>query len=99
MYGAPVGSILVTADGELIAAGNTIRVFNIHILSGGGGGAVVSLKNGGASGTVWITETGTTSTGKTFDYGINGLLFTNGCFVDVDANTTSVLLSCRKEIA
>lgn len=99
MYGSPVGTKLVTADGELFAAGDTIRVFNMHILSSGGGAAVVTLKNGGSGGTAWVTETGTTSTGKTFDYGVNGILFTNGCYVDVDANTTSVLISCRKDLA
>ena len=97
MYGSPTGSKLITGDAELFSAGDQVRVFNIHILSSGGGAAVVSLKNGGAGGVVWITETGTTSTGKTFEYGPQGHLFTNGCYVDVDTNTTSVLISCRKE--
>ena len=97
MYGSPVGSVLVTADGELISAGVPVRVLNMHIKSSGGGAAVVSLKNNGSSGTAWITETGTVSTGKTFDYGIQGHLFPLGCYVDVDANTTSVLIACSKE--
>ncbi len=99
MYGSPVGSKLVTQDGELFSAGDSVRIFNVHILSSGGGAAVVSFKNGGAGGVTWITETGTTSMGKTFDYGVNGHLFTNGCYVDVDTNTTSVLIACRKELA
>lgn len=104
MYGSPVGSILVTSDSQVISVdivkGESVRVFNVHILSGGGGGAVVSLRNGTTvAGTIYITETGTASTGKTFDYGVQGHLFPGGCFVDVDANTTSVLISCRKELA
>lgn len=104
MYGAPVGSVLVgSSDAALIttlAQGEGVRVFNMHILSGGGGGAIVSLRNGQTvGGTIWITETGTTSTGKTFDYGINGHFFPAGVFVDVDTNTTSVLIACRKELA
>lgn len=104
MYGAPVGSVLITADNQVITVdrqnGQGIRIFNVHILSGGGGGAIVSFKNGTTVGdTIWITETGTTSTGKTIDYGIQGHFFPNGCFVDIDANTTSVLVSCRKELA
>jgi hypothetical protein len=69
----------------------------MHIISGGGGAAIVSLINNGASGTTYIKETGTVSTGKTFDYGVHGLLFPLGCYIDLDTNTTSVLLSCRKE--
>lgn len=103
MYGSPVGSVLVTADGASITVdkqkGEGVRVFNVHIISGAGGGAVVSFKNGGASDTIWLKETGTASTGKTFDYGVNGVFFTNGCYVDVDTNTTSVLVNCRKELA
>lgn len=98
MYGAPVGSILKTASGELFAAGDKVRVFNMNVISGGTA-TVISLSNGGSGGTIWIKETGTVSTGKTFDYGVNGHLFTNGCYLTVDGNTTSVLISCRKELA
>lgn len=88
------GSQLITADGVVGTSGSATRIFNMHIISTGGGGAVVSLKSGtSSSGTVYITESGTTSTGKTFDYGPKGHLFPSGCFVDVDANTTSVLVS------
>lgn len=88
------GTQLITADGVVNTAGTAVRIFAIHILSGGGGAAVVSLKSGSAvGGTAWITETGTTSTGKTFSYGTQGVLFPNGCFVDVDTNTTSVAVT------
>lgn len=96
MYRA--SSVIRTSDGELAGAGKRVRIFNMHIISGAGGGAVVSLINNGASGTTYIKETATASTGKTFDYGANGHLFPNGCYVDVDANTTSVLISCEVEI-
>lgn len=89
------GTKLITADGEATAAGVPTRVKCIHILSGGGGAAVVSLKNNGSGGTIYITETGTVSTGKTFYYSEDGILFPNGCYVDVDANTTSVAVVCR----
>lgn len=88
------GSQLVTADAAVSSAGTAVRVFAIHILSTGGGAAVVSLRAGSTVGaTIWITETGTVSTGKTITYGTQGVLFPNGCFVDVDANTTSVLVT------
>lgn len=85
------GTQLITADGVVNSASVAVRIFSIHILSGGGGAAVVSLRNGAVvGGTIWVTETGTASTGKTFSYGTQGILFPSGCFVDVDANTTSV---------
>lgn len=88
------GTQVITADGVVGAAGVAVRIFAIHILSGGGGAAVVSLKTGSVvGGTAWITETGTTSTGKTFSYGTQGVFFPNGCFCDVDTNTTSVTVT------
>ena len=89
------GTKIITADGEATTAGVPTRVKSIHIISGGGGAAVVALNNNGSSGTVYIKETGTVSTGKTFYYGEDGMLFPLGCFVDVDSNTTSVLVCCR----
>lgn len=92
------GTKIVTEDGEATAANTPTRIKTMHILSGGGGAAIVSLKNNGSSGTIYVTETGTTSTGKTFYYGEDGILFPNGCYVDVDTNTTSVILVLKKVI-
>ena len=87
------GSQLLTADGVVGVSGRAVRVFSVHIISGGTA-AVVSFKNGTAAGdTSWVTETGTISTGKTVDFGCNGILFPAGCFVDCDTNTTSVLVN------
>lgn len=86
------GSQRLTADGVVGPSGSAIRVFGIHIISGGADG-VVSLLNGtSASGTTYITETGDTGTGKSVFYGTQGILFPSGCFADVDANTSSVLV-------
>lgn len=88
------GVQLVTADAAVGSAGKPVRVFSINIISGGGGAAVVSLRNGSsASDTIYVTETGTVSTGKTINFGTQGFAFPSGCFVDVDTNTTSVLVS------
>lgn len=88
------GSSLIVADGVLGVSGKAVRVFNMHIISGGGGGAIIALRAGTTvGGTIDIQETGTTSIGKTFDYGVHGHYFPTGCFVDVDTNTTSVLIA------
>lgn len=89
------GTKNLTASGEINIAGVAIRVKCIHIISTGGGGAVVSLKNNGTSGTTFVTQTGTVSTGATFYYGEDGFLFPNGCWAAFDGNTSSVLLCCR----
>lgn len=86
------GSQLLTADGAVGSSGKAVRVFAVHIISGGVA-SVVSLRNGtSASDTAYVTETGTVGTGATFNYGTQGILFPNGCFVDVDGNTTSALV-------
>lgn len=88
MFQGFAGTQNVTADALVGKAGLPTRVFAIHVISGTA--SVVALRNGqSVSGTVWIQETGTANTGKTFTYGEYGALFPNGCFVDVDANIVS----------
>ena len=92
------GSQLVTADLAVGVSGKPCRVFGMHAISGAGGGTVVSLRNGTTtSGTIYLTETGTASTGATFNYGPYGVLFPAGCFCDVGANITSALISFKME--
>lgn len=92
------GSQLVTADLAVGTSGKPIRVYAMHILSGGGGGGIAILRNGTTTGgTAYVQETGTTSTGKSFEYGRYGFLFPDGCFCDIDANVTSALVEFSKE--
>lgn len=75
-------------------AGTAVRVYTIHVISTGGGASVVSLRNGStAGGTIWVTETGTISTGKSVNYGTQGILFPAGCFVSTDANSSNVIVT------
>lgn len=91
------GSKLFTADGVVGASGEPIRVYSIHIISGGTAG-VVNLRDGTTvAGTIRVTETGVASTGKTIEYGEWGILFENGCFYDEDANVTSALITYAQE--
>ena len=101
MYGSPTGDKLIAgySDGELTAAGDVIRVFNIHVLASGTSTPIVTLRNGGLGGTIFLKETGTASTGKTIDYGVNGKLFTNGCYVSQSPVDGSVLITFRKDLA
>lgn len=87
------GTQLVTADIALGVSGTPVRVKMIHVVSGGTAGVVI-LRNGtSASGTAYAQETGTINTGKTVYFGDSGIVFPAGCFVDVDANVTSVAVT------
>lgn len=87
------GTQLVTASGLVLKSGTPITVYGIDIISGAGGGSVVTLRNGTtAAATIYIQETGTTSTGVHFNYG-EGFYFPNGLYVSVDANIVSALIS------
>ena len=93
------GSSLITASGVLGISGQGKYIYGIHILSGGGGGGVVSLRDGtSGSATIYIAETGTVSTGKSFIYK-EGRFFPDGGFVSIDANVTSVLVSYDEYLA
>lgn len=86
------------ADGQVGSSGTpAVRVFMLHVISSSGATApVVSLRNGtSASATAYVTQTGVAVVGggTTFNYGVDGLLFSSGCFVDVDANTTNALVT------
>lgn len=87
------GTQLSTQDATVGTSGVAVRIFAMHIISGGVAGSV-SLRNGTSdSATAYVTESGTVGTGTTFHYGTQGILFPAGCFIDLDANTTSVLVT------
>lgn len=91
-------SQLFTADGQVGSSGTpAVRIFAMHIISSSGVTApVVSLRNGtSSSATAFITQTGVAVVGggSTFTFGTQGITFPAGCFCDVDANTTSTLVT------
>jgi hypothetical protein len=97
MKGHP-GSVYGAADAVAGPSGKPIRVYGLTVTSGGGGNGVCLLKNGTTSGgTVYISQTGTTPTSVSWDYGVYGRLFPDGCFVDMDANVDSYVVSCELE--
>lgn len=92
------GTQLVTADGIVGRSGLPVRVYSLHIISGAGGGGIVILRNGAVVGaTAWVQCTGTASDGETFGFGETGILLPAGCYVDIDANVTSVAVTFSTE--
>lgn len=91
---AGVQSIVGNSPIAVGTAGTAVRIFSLHIISGGGGASVVSLRNGATgSGAIWVTQTGSTSTGATFNYGAHGVVFPAGCFVSTDSNSADVTIA------
>jgi len=92
MAGRTHGSAYLTVSGSVGVAGKPKMIYTAHIISTGGGAAVLTLKDNGSSGTTYITGTGTTSQGVTFNFG-EGYFFPDDCYCTIGSNTTSVLVS------
>lgn len=91
------GSVYKTADSVIGTSGKPIRIYNIAWLSGTTAG-YVNLYNGtGTSGNLYYKLDGTASKTKVENF-TNGLWFPSGCFLDVDANVTSVVIDYGQEI-
>lgn len=86
-----------TSDVVIGTSGKPTRVFSINFVSGGTAG-VILLRNGtSTAGTAYIREDGVISSGKTVSYGQTGVLFPAGCFLDVDTNVASGVVSYSQE--
>lgn len=90
-------AIVSATDAAVGPSGKPIRVFSLNFLSGGTAGVLI-LRNGtSASDTVFVTENGVISSGKTVQYGQTGIFFPAGCFLDVDANVAGGVISFARE--
>lgn len=90
-------AIVSGTDAVVGTSGKSTRVFAINFLSDGTAGVLI-LRNGTSTGgTVFITENGVVSSGKTVPYGTTGVLFPAGCFLDVDSHVTGGVVSFSQE--
>lgn len=90
-------AIVSGTDAAVGPSGKPIRVFCLNFVSDGTAGVVI-LRNGtSASDTVYVTENGVISSGKTVQYGQTGILFPSGCFMDVDSHVTGGVVSFARE--
>lgn len=90
-------AIVSGTDAAIGTSGKPIRVFSLNFLSDGTAGVLI-LRNGtSASDTVYVTENGVVSSGKTIQYGQTGILFPAGCFLDVDTHVTGGVVSFARE--
>lgn len=90
-------AIVSGTDAAIGPSGKPIRVFAVNFLSDGTAGVLI-LRNGTtASDTVFVTENGVVSSGKTIEYGQTGILFPAGCFMDLDTHVTGGVVSFARE--
>lgn len=82
----------ITADGVVGGSGNPIDVFGYSIESGVGGAGVTTMYDGtSTSGTKLFEDEGTANKWKNVNWE-NGRRFPSGLYVDIDSNTTSVVV-------
>lgn len=90
-------AIVSGTDAAIGTSGKPTRVFAINFLSDGTAGVFI-LRNGtSTAGTVFVTENGVVSSGKTVTYGQTGFFFPSGCFMDIDSHCTAGVVSYTQE--
>ena len=96
--GAPGRQQFTLTDGILGSGSRPCRVFAVYQISGTSTAAVTILRDGLTVGaTKQLQVDGTSSKGTNWA-DAQGLLFPNGCFVDVDVNTANVTVSYMEEV-
>ena len=95
--GMPGVTRLTTTDAIVGASGKPIRVYDVTMVSGGTASKVI-LRNGTTTGgTPQLQIDGVINQQVSWS-STNGLLFPDGCFADVDANTVALTVSwCVEE--
>ena len=86
-----------TTDAGITPLNYPIRVFDVSLISGASL-STVKLRNGSTvSGIIQLQIDGVANKQATWS-SENGLLFPDGCFVDVDANTSALTISYCTEM-
>ena len=94
-------TVSVTADASIGTAGKIIRVWNANLVASSGGASSVVLRNGTTTGgTIFAQiDTSAASKGVSQEYGVKGLRFPSGCFVDVGSNVDGFTITYSEELA
>lgn len=85
-----IGTQKITADGVIGVSGQPVRVYHVSVSSGGTAAAPVLYNGTSTGGTEYEKLTcSTISVVNRFDF-CGGMLFPDGLYIDVDANTNYV---------
>ena len=96
MSGDRIGFTAITADGPVNTSGAAVAVYTITINSGAVAAGQIALYDGTSTiGTLLLKLSGLQDDG--FTVALNkGHVFSNGCYVDIDSNTTSAVIWYEK---
>ncbi len=90
------GEKVFTSSGVLISSGKPVRVWNLSLV--GSGTAAVQLYGGtSASGTARISLPAAAANRTTTQNFEGGLLFSSGCYVELESTVSQAILECRLE--
>ncbi len=96
MMGLQIGSQRRTTDGVIGVSGKPVRVFGF-IVNADSSGAIVAVYDGTSTGgTAYDSLVGAASVSTRISYP-GGLLFPDGCFIDIDAHTNYVVAIYTQE--
>lgn len=90
------GSIRLTVDGLVGTSGKPIRVFSIHLVSGGTASTTTFRNGTGTGDDAYFQLDGTASKGVTANFA-GGLRFPAGCYMDTDANISYAVITYTEE--
>jgi hypothetical protein len=83
------GTQILAASGAIGVASKPVRLFSIHVVCGTAANAFIH--SGGSGGTACLKEIGTANTGKTINYGDQGMYFPSGAYCSFETNVTRVV--------
>ncbi len=92
----PIGSQKRTTDGAIGTSGTKIRIYGF-LVTADSSGAVVAVYDGtGTGGVLMDSLVGAASVVTRISYP-GGLALNSGCYIDIDAHTTSVVAIYEQE--
>lgn len=89
------GTQILTASGAIGVSAKPLRIFTIHIVCGTA--AIAHIHSGGSGGTATLKETGTANTGKTINYGDQGIYFPAGAYCSFETNVSRVVATYAQD--
>lgn len=95
--GMPGSQKFTTTDGILGKGGRPCRVYGIYLISTSSASTVILRDGQTVGGTPQIQIDGTISKGTNYS-DPQGIIFPNGCFVDVDNNTQNLTVTFVEEL-
>jgi len=89
------GTQILGASGVIGVSAKPVRIFTVHIVCGTA--AIAHVTAATQAGTAVLKETGTANTGKTINYGDQGIYFPTGAYCSFETNVTRVVVTYSQD--